>query len=58
MISAHLTRTDVTSAVLLQMPGTERKDLLQLMTTKGLRVRTDTYEILLQTAANIAGLPS
>ena len=34
------------------MPGTERKDLLQLMTAKGLRIRTDTYEILLKTAAN------
>ena len=38
--------------VLLQMPGTERKDLLQLMTAKGLQVRTDTYEILLKTAGN------
>ncbi|KAL3158669.1 hypothetical protein ABBQ32_011411 [Trebouxia sp. C0010 RCD-2024] len=34
-----------------QMPGTERKDLLQLMTAKGLHIRTDTYEILLKTAA-------
>ena len=38
----------------IQMPGTERKDLLQLMTAKGLRVRTDTYEILLKTAADAA----
>lgn len=35
----------------LQMRGTERKDLLQLMTAKGLHIRTDTYEILLKTAA-------
>ena len=40
------------SCVLLQMPGTERKDLLQLMTAKGLHTRTDTYEILLKTAAS------
>ena len=37
--------------VLMQMPGTERQDLLQLMTAKGLRIRTDTYEILLKKAA-------
>ncbi|DBA66769.1 TPA: hypothetical protein ACH3X2_001915 [Trebouxia sp. C0005] len=41
-----------------QMPGTERKDLLQLMTAKGLHVRTDTYEILLKSAADAASLPS
>ncbi|DBB01993.1 TPA: hypothetical protein ACH3X1_000578 [Trebouxia sp. C0004] len=41
-----------------QMPGTERKDLLQLMMAKGLHVRTDTYEILLKTAADAASLPS
>ena len=37
--------------LLVQMPGTERQDLLQLMTAKGLRIRTDTYEILLKKAA-------
>ncbi|DBB14987.1 hypothetical protein WJX82_009217 [Trebouxia sp. C0006] len=41
-----------------QMPGTERKDLIQLMMAKGLHVRTDTYEILLKTAADAASLPS
>ena len=43
---------------MMQMPGTERKDLLQLMMAKGLHVRTDTYEILLKTAANAASLSS
>lgn len=47
--TVSLSSTDVD--VLLQMPGTERKDLLQLMTAKGLHIRTDTYEILLKTAA-------
>ena len=44
-----MSSTDI--AVLLQMPGTDRKDLMQLMTAKGLHIRTDTYETLLKTAA-------
>lgn len=35
----------------MQMPGRERKDLLDLMASKGLKLRTDTYEILLNSAA-------
>ena len=35
----------------LQMPGRERKDLVDLMAAKGLKLRTDTYEILLNTTS-------
>lgn len=42
------------STACVQMPGRERKDLLDLMASKGLNIRTDTYEILLTAAASIA----
>lgn len=43
---------------MMQMPGSERKDLLHLMAAKGLHTRTDTYEILLKTAADAASIPN